>query len=227
MKKPLAGLTVCFFIFTGSVFAQTVDKTQYKAIDPFDYKLAEEKTPRGEVRKYVSVVQFESRNGSVFSFISLDQGTHLELNVSGQLNPPSAAQKAAVYYTATKGIIDTLVLDEIDISKTTEAGINLVKSTVPASSGIRKSDYKEIDPFDYKSEAEFAQRDEVRKYKSKVQFSAQSGTLFSFIDTESGTLLSLKVGRRFPPIKENQKVTIYYTATKGIVDSLILDDIEL
>jgi len=36
----------------------------------------------------------------------------------------------------------------------------------------------------------------------------------------------MKVGRRIPPMKSDQKVTIYYTATKGIVDSLVLNDIE-
>lgn len=226
MKTLFTGF-VCFCIVSAAVFGQAVDRTKYKAIDPFDYKLEEEKAAISSVRKYASVVQYQSQSGTVFSFISLDQGTSLELKLEKQINPPSAAQKVTIYFTATKGIIDSLVLDEIDFNNTTEAGIRVVKSTVPSSSGIKKTDYTAIDPFDYKSEAEFAQSGNVRRYASSVQFSGQSGLNFSFVDPASNTLLSMKVSRRFPPLAQDQKVTVYYTATKRIIDSLVLDDIEL
>ena len=228
MKKPFLGLAVWFFLLAGFVYGQTVDKAQYKAIDPFDYKLDEEKAARGAVRKFKSVVQFVSQNGTVFSFSSLDQFTKLNVTANRHMDPPSAAQRVTIYFTATKGIIDALILDEIDTGNSTEAGIGLTKSTIPASSGIRKSDYKEIDPVDYWMDAEFAQRGEVRKYKSTVLFSSQNGISYSFVNTgdEKADLLTMKAGRRFALMTANQKVTIYYTATKGIVDSLFLDDIE-
>lgn len=215
------------FCLPAAVQAQAVDKAQYKAIDPFDYKLEEEKAAKGAVRKYKSVVQYVSQSGSVLNFASLDQNTKMSLSVARNISALAAAQRVTIYYTATKGIIDALALDEIDASNTTEAGIGLAKPVVSASSGIKKADYNEIDPFDYKIDAENAQRGETRKFKSTVLFSGQSGINYSFVSLDEGTMLSMKVGRRIPPLTANQKVTIFYTATKGIVDSLFLDDIEL
>jgi hypothetical protein len=226
MKKQFFGAGVCLFVIAVSAFGQAVNKSQYKAIDPFDYKLDEEKAAKGRVEKFKSVVQFVSQSGTVFSFSSLDQGTTLGLKSNKHINPPAASQKVTIYYTATKGIIDSLILDEIDFNNSTEAGIGLRKSTVPASSGIRKSDYKAIDPFDYKMDAENAQRGDVRKYKSAVKFSSQDGIKFSFLSLDGGTLISPRVSRRFPSLAPDQKVTVYYTASKGIIDSLTLDDME-
>jgi hypothetical protein len=227
MKKYIFGAVVGFIVITVSVFGQAVDKSQYKAIDPFDYKLNAEKAAKGRVEKFKSVVQFDSQSGTTFSFSSLDQGTTLTgLKSDKYINPPAAAQRVTIYYTATKGAIDSLTLDEIDYTNSTEAGIGLKKSTVPASSGIRKSDYKEIELLHYKIDAENAQRDDVRKYKSTVKFSSQDGIKLSFTNLDGGTLISPKVSRRFPSFTPNQRVTIYYTATKGIVDSLTLDDVE-
>ena len=226
MKKPLVVFSVFSLIFSVSVFGQAVDRAQYRAIDPFDYKLDEDKAAEKAVRKFKSVVQYLSQDGTRFIFSSLDQGTMLDMNVNKAINTPSAAQKVTVYYTATKGIKDTLVLDEIDFSNTTEEGIGLDKSKIPASSGIKKTDYTEIDPFDYKSESEHAQNGEVRKYKSRVQYSTQSGLFYSFISLDNGTLLTMKVGRRFPQFTPNQRVTVYFTAVKGFIDSLVLDDVE-
>ena len=214
-------------MITVSTFGQAVDRSQYKAIDPFDYRLDEEHAAKGRVERFKSVVQFVSQNGTVLSFASLDQGTTLGLKSNRPINPPPAAQRVTVYYTATKGISDSLVLDEIDFDNTTEAGIGLIKSAVPGSSGIKKSDYKEIDLFEYKMDEENAQRGDVRKYKSTVKFLSQDGIKFSFISFDGGIPILLKVSRRFPVLAPEQTVTIYYTATKGVVDSLTLDDIEL
>ena len=231
MKKPFVGFTVWFFVCIVSVFSQVIDKTQYKAIDPFDYKLDEEKAARGAVRQFKSVVRFTSQSGTDFLFSSLDHGTSLQFNANIQV--PSAGQTITIYYTAIKGgIADTLVLDEIDTSNTTEAGIGVVKSAIPASSGIRKSDYIEIDPLGFNMEEADVEQGEERKYKTTVLFSAQSGTLFFFKghnDEDEGSEwvdFTLKVGRRFPPLVPDQKVTIYYTARKEARYLLSLDDIE-
>ena len=97
--------------------------------------------------------------------------------------------------------------------------------------GIRRSDYREISIFDYRIEAEQAQMDDVRKYRSTVKFSEQNDLpnnafLYSFECPDSGEPLSFRVRRRFPSLAPGQQITIYYTATKGVVDSLTLDDIE-
>jgi len=226
MKKPFMWLFAYCFIFCIPVFGQAVDRTEYTAIDPFDYKLDEQSAAKGAVRKFKSVVQFASQNGTVFSFVSLDQKTTLNVSVPRHFSPPASAQKVTIYYTATKRIIDSLVLDEIDYSNTTEEGIGLVKSKVPDSLKINRSSYKEIDFFDYKIEAENAQRGDMRKYKSKARFSSQNGITYYFVSHVEGTMLSMKAWHRFPPLKKNQAITIYYTATKGIVDTLSLDDIE-
>jgi hypothetical protein len=227
MKKLSVGFVVCFFTLLVPAFGQMSDRDQYKAIDPFDYRLDERTAVRGTARKFKSVVQFASQSGTVLSFTSLDRGTTLNLTVTRHLNQPVSGQRVTIYYTATKRIIDSLILDDIDFNTTTEEGIGLIKSVIPASTGINRSIYREIDPFDYKNEAEHAQRGDIRRYKSTVQFSAQNGITYYFISNTEGTMLLLKVRQRFPPLSVDQKVTIYYTATKGVVDSLSLDDIEL
>jgi hypothetical protein len=227
MKKPAFRFIVCFFVLTVPLFGQAVDKAGYKAVDPFDYKLDEKKAARGAVRKFKSVVQYTSQSGTVLSFASLDEGTSLHVAMTRNFSVPAQGQKVTIYYTATKRIIDSLVLDEIDVANTTEEGISLVKSRVPASTNINKSGYKEIEVFDYKMEAENAPRNDVRKYKSKVLFSSQDGIAYYFVSPVEKTLISMKAEQRIPPLAANQSVTVYYTATKGIVDTLSLDAIEL
>jgi hypothetical protein len=231
MKKFLWGFFVFFVVFSLSTCGpKKIDRSQYTAIDPFDYKLNEKKAEDGSVRKFASVVQYWFQNDKGFTFYSLDRATTLDVALAKRkIAPPEPDQIATIYYTATKKRLDTLVLDDIDYSTTTEAGIGLVKST-PVSPGIDKSLYREIEPFDYKMEAVNAEQNEIRKYKSTMLFSAQNGITFYFVSEETdeeGTLLTMRANRRFAPLSMGQKVTVYYTATKGIVDSLSLDDIEL
>jgi len=232
MKKLSWALLVCFVVLSVTACGQKkIDRSQYTAIDPFDYKLNEKKAEEGAVRKFKSVVQFWFQSDKGFTFYSLDRATTLDVMVANKrITPPAADQIATIYYTATKKKLDTLTLDEIDYSSTTEEGIDLVKSAhVPP--GIDGNSYRDIEPFDYKIEAANAEQGDIRKYKSKVLFSAQNGITFYFVseeaDDEEGTLLTMRAERRFPPLTMGQEVTVYYTAKKGIVDSLSLDNIEL
>ena len=228
MKKIYAAFAICLFVCTVTVFAQAVDKTQYKAIDPFDFKLEDEHATWGAVRKFKSVVKFVSQSGTDFLFSSLDQGTSLQL-ASASAKAPSAGQTVTIYYTATKGVRTPLALDEIDTDNTTEAGIKLAKSAIPKSSGIKKTDYKEMDPIDFTIDMARADFGEVHKFKSTVLFSSQDGINYHFTSMEGSDYaeLHMKVGRRFPPLKENQRVTIYYTGKKEGTDVVTLDDIDL
>jgi sporulation protein YlmC with PRC-barrel domain len=227
MKKTLTGLFILSFILTFPVFGQAVEWNQYKAIDPFDYKIDELKAAQGQERKFKSVVQFESRSGQVMLFYSIDYHTSLNLIIKKDIKQPALNQKVTIYYTALKKVKDELILDDIDYDNTTEEGIGLVKSRVSPSTDIDRSSYKEIDLFDYKNEAETARQGEARKYKSPALFSSQSGTNYAFVSStdEGKTLVILKTNKRYPSLNENQGVVIYYTAVKGIVDSLTLDDI--
>ena len=233
MKKLASGLLICLVALLVLACSQKkIDKSQYTAIDPFDYKLNERKSEEGAVRKFKSVVQYRFQTDKVLTFYSLDRGTTLNVTVTDQrITPPEANQIATIYYTATKKRLDTLILDEIDYSNTTEEGIGLVKSThVPPT--IDKASYRDIEPFDYKMEAENAEQGEVRKHKSTVLFSTQDGIIFYFVsqeadEDEDGTLLTMRANQRFPPLAMGQEVTVYYTAKKGIVDLLSLDDIDL
>jgi len=230
MKKLSWGFLICFVAFSVTVCGQKkIDRSQYTAIDPFDYKLNERKAEEGAVRKFKAVVQYWFKNDKGFTFYSLDRGTTLDVAVTNQrIVPPSTDQIATIYFTATKKRLDTLVLDEIDYSNTAEEGIDLVKSTF-VSPEIDRNSYREIEPFDYKMEAENAEQGDKRKYKSTALFSAQNGITFYFVSDDSdeeGTLLTMRTDRRLPPLTMGQKVTIYYTATKGVVDLLALDDIE-
>jgi len=230
MRKFLWGFFLFFVVFSLSLCSQKeIDRSQYTAIDPFDYKLNEKKAEDGSVRKFKSVVQFWFKNDKGFTFYSLDRATTLDLAVTNKrITTPEPDQIATIYYTATKKRLDTLVLDEIDYSSTAEEGIGVVKSDhVPP--GIDRTSYTEIEPFDYKIDAANAMQGDKRQYKSTMLFSAQNGITFYFVSEETdeeGTLLTLRASQRFPLLTMGQKVTVYYTATKGIVDSLSLDDIE-
>jgi hypothetical protein len=230
MKKLAWGLLICFVALSVTVCGQKkIDRSQYTAIDPFDYKLNEKKAEEGAVRKFKSVVQYSSQTDKWFIFDSLDRATQLNLAIANRrTTPPEADQIVTIYYTATKKRLDTLVLDEIDYDNITEEGIDMVKST-PVPPEIDRASYTEIEPFDYKIEAANAEQGDTRKYKSTMLFSAQNGITFYFVSEETdeeGTLLTLRADRRFPPLTMGQKVTVYYTAAKGIVDLLALDDIE-
>ena len=103
-------------------------------------------------------------------------------------------------------------------------GINFL----PAQS-IDRSIYTDIDPYDYALSIRQVTNGAVRQYKSTVTFSMQSGTTYYFYSLDGNTMLSLETSRRFNTMTRNQRVTIYYTATKNQyvnVDSLALDDID-
>jgi len=226
MKKSLIWFTLCMVVVAVSVFGQGIDRSLYRSIDPFDYRLDEDRAQRGAVRRFRSVVRFEGRNGQIFTFNSLDGTTSLDFRTRANTTPPTVGQIVTIYFTATKPAVDTLVLDEIDESNTTEAGIGVVKSSVSASSGIRRADYSEIEIFDYRSEAAQAAFGAVRRFRSVVNFQSQNGTLFTFMCPAEGNPLSIRVSRRFPPFTPNQRVTVFFTATKGVVDMLVLDDVQ-
>jgi len=94
------------------------------------------------------------------------------------------------------------------------------------SQSINRAQYIDIDPFDYELQSKQAAEGSVRKYKSTVIFSAQAGTTYFFSSLDRGTTLMVEVTRRFNPMSFGQRVTIYYTATKNYLDSLVLDDID-
>ncbi|MDR3284437.1 MAG: hypothetical protein LBS97_04580 [Treponema sp.] len=94
---------------------------------------------------------------------------------------------------------------------------------------IDRSKYQAIDPFDYKLSIKQVKNGAVRQYKSTVLFSMQSGSNYYFKSLDGNTTMSMEVTKRFAPMADNQKVTIYYTATKNAymdIDSVVLDDID-
>jgi len=238
MRKNLV-VYVCLFILTVPVFGQAIDKAQYKAIDPFDYRLEEDKPTRTRiVNKYKSVLEFVSEkkeNNTVFyEFISLDKRTPMRLipNPDSKLRPPSPGQPVTVYYTMDKLRTVTVVLDAYEDNRNKdEKGIGVEKSPIPASSpNVRKTDYVQITPDEYTDDAFFTQEDDDdRKFYATLQFVSQEGILFSFSSPgntgEKPVLLKMKVGRRYPAFTAGQRMVVYFTATKEAKDYLRLDDI--
>ena len=241
MRKNLV-VCVCLFIITVPVFGQAIDKSQYNAIDPFDYKLEEDKPPpRSRITRYFkSVVEFVSEirsedNTINYKFISLDKRTSLILkpNPESNLKPPSPGQTVTIYYTMEKLRSVSVVLDAFEDNRNKdEKGIGVVKSPI-SSSNIRKSDYKLITPDDYKDNAFFTLEDDedVRKFYVIVNFESQDGIFFQFTTPENAgeKLVFLKkkwaVQRRYPVFTTGQKMTVYFTATKQANDHLKIDDI--
>jgi len=236
MKK---NLVVCLFLLTIPVFGQTVDKAQYKAIDPFDYKLDEDKARRGSERKFKSVVEFvsevKSGNTTSYLFSSLDKHTLLPLEPKPGLKPPSTGQTVTVYYTVNKrGTEDLRSLDAFEDNKSKdEKGIGVEKSAIlPSTPNIKKAEYEIITSDDYRDDALFTQEgDDDRKFKSTLQFISKEGIIYKFSSPENPleqpAFLSMKVKRRYSPFTAGQKMVVYFTASKDYKDFLILDDIEL
>jgi hypothetical protein len=242
MKKALV-VSVCFFILTVSIFGQAVNKAQYRAIDPFDYKLDEYKARRGTERKFKSVVEFvsEIKDGSKVSYLfaSLDKHTLLPLEPNFRLDPnmksPSAGQAVTVYYTVIKTPKeDNRVLDAFEDNRNKdEKGLGVEKSPIPASSpGVRKAEYEAISAIDYRDDALYTQEgDDDRKFVTELQFVSQEGIIFKFTSPDSPNeklpFLTAKVMRRYPQYSIGQKMKVFFTATKEFKDFVILDDIEL
>jgi hypothetical protein len=236
MRKNLV-VCVCLFILTVPVFGQAIDKAQYKAIDPFDYKLEEDRPTRTRViNKYKSVVDFVSEikeNSTIsYEFISLDKRTPLRLipNPESKLKPPSPGQTVTIYYTMNKLRTVSVALDAYEENRNKdEKGLGVEKSSI-SSSNIRKSEYELITPDDYSDDALFTQEgDDDRKFYATLQFVSQEGILFQFSSPENvggkPALLFMKVGRRYPAFTAGQKMIVYFTATKEAKDYLRLDDI--
>jgi len=238
MKKNLV-VCVCFLILTVSVFGQAVDKAQYKAIDPFDYKLDEDKARRGSERKFKSVVEFvsEIKSGNTVSYLfsSLDKHTLLPLEPKPGMKALSPGQVVTVYFTVNKrGNEDLRSLDAFEDNKNKdEKGIGVEKSPIlPSTPNLRKSEYIRITSDDYRDDALFTQEgDDDRKFYSTLQFVSQDGILLKFSSPENPleqpAFLTMKVKRRYPQFTAGQKMTAYFTASKDYKDFLILDDIEV
>jgi len=239
MRKNLV-VYVCFFILTVPVFSQAINKAEYKAIDPFDYKLEEDKPVRTRIiNRYKSVVEFVSEkkeNNTVFyEFLSLDKRTPLRLipNPESNLKPPSPGQAVTIYYTMNKLRTVTVVLDAFEDNRNKdEKGLGVEKSSIPSvSPNVRKSDYELITPDDYRDDAFFTQEgDDDRKFYTTLQFVSQTGIEFKFSSPENvlekPVFLYMKVERRYPAFTVGQKMIVYFTATKEETkDFLRLDDI--
>jgi len=242
MRKNLV-LYVCLFILFVPVFGQDIVKTEYKAIDPFDYKLEEDKpVTRRVINKYKSVVEFVSEKKSdstvFYEFVSLDKRppTTLRLipNPDSQLKPPAPGQTVTIYYTMNKLRTVSVVLDAYEDNRNKdEKGIGVVKSSInPAPSTFRKSDYIQITPDKYKDDEQDYQDDEnERKYYVILQFESQDGIFLTFLTPENTdekpAFLKKKwhVGRRYPYFNPGQKMTVYFTAKKETNDHLYIDDI--
>ena len=238
MKKNLV-VCVCLFVLTVPVFGQAIDKAQYKAIDPFDYKLDEDKARRGTERKFKSVVEFvsEIKSGSTTSYLfsSLDKGTLLPMEPKPGMKPPAKGQAVTVYYTVRKTPKeDQRSLDAFEDNRNKdEKEIGVEKSPIlPSTPNIRKTEYEEISANDYRSDALYTMEDdEPRKFWAILQFMSQEGILFKFSrpdsTTEEPAFLPMKLKRRYPQFTAGQKMKVYFTAVKEFKDFVYLDDIEL
>jgi hypothetical protein len=238
MKKSLV-VCVCLIILKVSVFGQAIDKAQYRAIDPFDYKLDEDRVRRGTERKFKAVVEFVSENKSgnitFYLFSSLDKNTLLPLEPRPGMKAPAKGQTVTVYFTANKRANEDMrTLDAFEDNKNKdEQGLGVEKSPVlPSTPNLRKAEYVRITSDDYRDDALFTQEgDDDRKFYSTLQFVSKEGIIYKFSSPdnprEQPAFLTMKVKRRYPPLTAGQKMVAYFTASKDYKDFLILDDIEL
>jgi hypothetical protein len=239
MRKNLV-VCVCLFLLTVPIFGQNIDKTQYKAIDPFDYKLDEDKARRGTERKFKSVVEFvsevkEAGRTPQYLFSSLDKITMLRLEPRQGMTPPSPGQAVTVYYTVRKTPTeDQRALDAFEDNRSKdEKALGVEKTPIlPSTPNLNKRSYEEIKADEYRSDALYTtEDDEPRKFKVRLRFMSQDGILFKFSRPESNAeepaFLPMKLKRRYPQFTAGQVMDVYFTAVKEFKDFVILDDIEL
>jgi len=247
MRKNLV-LTVGLIILTVPVFSQNINKTQYTAVDPFDYKLYEYTNKLGnnitrevgKPRKFKSVVEFVSETQTKYNFSSLDKHTTLEIEPAPGLKPPSPGKVVTIYYTVNwrnkRFVDDDRILDlwEENNNKD-EKGLGVQKSGIlPPPSEFKANDYIEASLARYKEETQDIQdedqEEKPRRYLlSDLILLSQDGVLFKFStpDEPKVPVVSGKVTRRYDyeKFKVGQKVKIYFTAVKDAYDYRQLDDI--
>jgi len=239
---------VSFFIFSVPVFSQAINKTQYTAIDPFDYKLYEYTNRFGEnitrrvgvAQKFQSVVQYVSQNKSKYVFSSLDNHTTLELEPAPGINSPSPGQTVTVYYTVKRlnrnDVEDERILDAWEDNRNKdEKGIGVEKSRIlPPPKEFKRDDYNEVSFAEYLIEAQDIQDEDgvagSRKYVlTELLLLSQDGIIFKFSTPDDPKLASFfgKVTRRYDyeKFKVGQKMKVYFLATKNVLDYKRLDDI--
>jgi hypothetical protein len=78
---------------------------------------------------------------------------------------------------------------------------------------ISRSEYEETTLSDYTLWANRAQNGDVRRFKASVMSVGQTGIYYSFGDLGGKNFAVFDVEKRWPAMKENQQVTIYFTAT--------------
>jgi maltose-binding protein MalE len=114
-----------YFIVTGllfvsfSVFAQLIDKSQYKEIDLFSYQVEGNQEGRAYSVKYKMVLKFSSQYGTTVSFRD-DAGDSLSLETAKRWSF-NTGQAVTVYFTAqhrTGGYWMEEKLDDIETSTT-------------------------------------------------------------------------------------------------------------
>jgi hypothetical protein len=93
---------------------------------------------------------------------------------------------------------------------------------------VDRTQYTETTLFDLEIWEHQGQARASQKFKATVQFSMQSGTSLIFVDTDGNTLKDFYITKRWPEMQRNQRVIIYFTATKsyGSSDRRTIDHID-
>jgi len=96
MKRQILFLLL-LFLATMSLIAESLDRSQYSVIDPYDYKLSIDKVENGAIRNYISPVIFSMQSGTNFYFKSLDGSTSLTLKANQRFKPMNSNQQVTIY----------------------------------------------------------------------------------------------------------------------------------
>ena len=109
MENKLSLILVFFVFMSEYLFAQTIDKTQYKEIDPYDFVIMYNQAIRSSGisynssynGKYKSTVIFSFNNGPTYYFVDLEGDTTLFLYAKTRPPRMVEGQKVTVYFTFT------------------------------------------------------------------------------------------------------------------------------
>jgi hypothetical protein len=116
MKKLLFWLII--FLIGVSLFAQTIDRTQYEETNSDDLAWWGDTTPRYTVKKFKMLIEFEDATGTSYRFRETHNKYSAYYNVSKRWSLTNG-QKYMVYFTAKapapSGNGEFRIIDDIDI----------------------------------------------------------------------------------------------------------------
>jgi len=211
------------------LFAQTIDKTLYQETTLFDLEIWERQSQANTSQRFKATIQFMLRSGSDLYFKDPDSNITKVFTIIKTWPDMQREQHVTVYFTARKsyGSPDSRIIDDIDYDNISPVAETDHPFRIEGSL-IDHSQYTETTLFNLEIWERQGQASASQRFRATIQFISQSGVDLYFRDIDGNTIKGFHVLKRWPGLRRNQRVTVYFTAKKsyGRSESRIIDDIK-